>query len=100
MNEYSSYTPFPDKWLQPDGSITTHDGTVVEAPSPEGAEAYKAFSPIPNKTLLPDGTIGTFSSGGGGTFPPIPVPRTLGTYNLKVQVSDEGVVSYIWGKVL
>jgi hypothetical protein len=98
-NEYPSFTPFPDKWLQPDGSITTHDGTIIEPPSDAGAEAYKSFSPLPNKTILPDGSIGTFQSG-GGSFPPIPEPKALGTYNLQCQVSNEGVVTWRWGKVL
>jgi hypothetical protein len=100
MNAYESFAPYPDKWLQPDGSITTHDGTVVETASAEGAESYKSYTPIPNKVLLPDGSIGTFSGGGGGNFPPIPLPKALGTYNLQVQVSDEGAVTWVWGKIV
>jgi hypothetical protein len=101
-NEYESFMPYPDKWLQPDGSITTRDGTVIVGANESGAAMYDSFAPIPNKTILPDGSIGTFPSGGGGggDFPPLPLPKALGTYNLQYQVTDEGVVSWIWGKVL
>jgi hypothetical protein len=98
-NEYVTFSPHPDKWLQPDGSITTHDGTVVEPPNTPGAELYKSYAPQPNKTILPDGTIGTFSSG-GTQFPPIPEPKALGSYNLQIQVDNAGVVTWIWGKVV
>jgi hypothetical protein len=98
-NEYESFMPYPDKWLQPDGSITTRDGTVIVGANESGAAMYDSFAPLPNKSLNPDGTIGTLPLG-GGDFPPIPLPKSLGTYNLQCQVTDEGVVSWTWGKVL
>lgn len=56
---YQNADPQPDKYLQPDGSITTSDGTQVSPPSAAGAMRYQQADPIVNKYLQPDGSITT-----------------------------------------
>lgn len=56
---YALCDPIPNKYLQPDGSITTLDGTRVAPADPTRAQQYLQSDPIVNKCVNPDGTIGT-----------------------------------------
>jgi hypothetical protein len=46
-----------DKILQPDGSVATLDGRVIEPPDEERARAWRAASPAANKFLSANGRI-------------------------------------------
>jgi hypothetical protein len=68
---YDNASPIPNKWLQPDGSITTFDGTIViQAANQPGVNYYNAQSPIPNKTLNPNNSVTTFPQAGAGVTTP------------------------------
>jgi len=54
---YLQSDPIPHKYLQPDGSITSGDGTVIYPATAEGAQRWLQADPIPNKWLNPDGSI-------------------------------------------
>jgi hypothetical protein len=54
---YENADPIPNKTLNPDGSISTLDGTLVSPANAEGAQRWLLADPIPNKWLNPDGTI-------------------------------------------
>jgi hypothetical protein len=98
MNEYSSYAPHPNKFLQPDGSITTSDGTVIEEGSAVGQQAYNAMSPLPNKVINPDGSISVFPQNGGGGFVPNQIPGFQLGVNKYLSYDANGAA--IWVDVL
>jgi hypothetical protein len=66
-NKYEKYSPEADKLLQPDGSIITRSGALVEPASAGGAELYGRYTPQVDKLLQPDGTVLTRSEIGGGS---------------------------------
>jgi hypothetical protein len=63
-NTYPNADPIANKYLQPDGSIATADGTQVSPPSAEGAQKYLQSDAIANKWLQPDGSITTLPDAG------------------------------------
>ena len=65
---YEEMSATADKWLKPDGSVTTMAGDIILPADPERAEAYQGMSPSAAKWLLPDGSIVSDlpASGGGG----------------------------------
>jgi hypothetical protein len=62
---YANADPIPDKYLQPDGSISTLDGTPISPANAEGAQRWLQADPIVNKWLNPDGTISSMPLTGG-----------------------------------
>jgi len=58
--------PAADKWLQPDGSVTTTAGDVILSSDPERAKDYIARMPNAAKWLLPGGEIVSELPGSGG----------------------------------
>jgi hypothetical protein len=74
---YDSAAPSKNGLLNPDGSITTFDGTPVRNATAAGVELYEDTSPMANKFLNPDGSIKTLAEimggGGGGGVTPVQV---------------------------
>jgi hypothetical protein len=66
MPDYDSYSPLANKLLNPDGSITTFDGTVVTPADETRSRDYLSRTPLANKVVNPDGTITLITSGGFG----------------------------------
>ena len=68
---YEEMSAAADKWLNPDGSVTTMAGDMILPADPVRAEAYQGMSPTAAKWLLPDGTIvselPTTGGGSGGS---------------------------------
>lgn len=68
---YTNSIPIPDKYLMPDGSITTWSGETVSGPDANRASIYIRAPYQIAKWLLPDGSIVAalpFSGGTGGTM--------------------------------
>lgn len=63
---FDSYQPTANALLQPDGSTTTFDGTIITASSEAGVEDYERRAPIVNKFINPDGSIKTLDEITGG----------------------------------
>jgi len=66
VEKYELGGPRANKYLQPDGSITTKSGTVILPPDLERAKKYELAGARVNKWLMPDGSITTDPGGGGG----------------------------------
>ena len=65
---YDEMSATADKWLKPDGSVTTMAGDIILPASPARAETYKGMSPSAAKWLLPDGSIvSELPASGGGS---------------------------------
>ena len=73
---YSSEPATPNKYLNPDGSITTRDGTVVASANAAGVVAYQQASCVADTVLNPDGTITIGLRDGGESSIPYP-PRGI-----------------------
>ena len=56
-SDYESMSPFADKVLKADGSITTLDGVIIQSANEYWAEVYKQMSPKALKYLHSDGRI-------------------------------------------
>lgn len=54
---YGDYTPSANKFLLPDGSITTFDGVEVLPANAVRADLYSKRAPAVAKWLLPDGSV-------------------------------------------
>ena len=63
---YGDMAPAADKWLQPDGSVTTTAGDVIFPADPDRAQEYVARLPNAAKWLLPDGNVVSEMPGSGG----------------------------------
>jgi hypothetical protein len=63
MPDYNNYSPFANKILNPDGSVSTFDGSAVLPADAKRAEQYKNAAPIVNKVLNPDGGVSATLSG-------------------------------------
>jgi len=77
--QYETMSPLADKFLNPDGSVTTASGTGVLPPDTDRAAEYVLRSPMAAKFLLPDGTVvdtlpvsGSGGSGGSSEGSSIP----------------------------
>ena len=55
--DYNNVPPMPNKYLMPDGSITTWDGVVVSPPDSGRAQKYNQSQWQIAKWLMPDGSI-------------------------------------------
>lgn len=66
--EFKQYTPFANKVLNEDGSISElyAKGAQLAPPDEERAKEYSARSPMANKMLNEDGSITEIATGGGG----------------------------------
>ena len=63
---YNEMAPAADKWLQPDGSVTTTAGDIILPADPGRAKEYTARSPHAAKWLLPGGEVVPELPGSGG----------------------------------
>jgi len=55
--EYETFSPTADKLLNPDGSVTTNAGVIIQPADPDRAAEYASRMPQAAKWLLPDGSI-------------------------------------------
>ena len=93
--QYESYSPSINGLLNPDGSITTLDGTVVSPASEEGAQRYRQSAPQVNKFINPDGSLNTLDeiSGNGGSGG-VTIEQTMGQ-NADTVMSQKAVTDSI-----
>ena len=64
---YEEFAPAADKWLQPDGSVTTTAGGIILPADSDRAKEYAARTPNAAKWLLPDGSVVSECPGSGGS---------------------------------
>jgi len=61
---YENLTSIKNGMINPDGSETTFDGTVIKPPSAEGVTLYNSMMSMKNGMVNPDGTETVIPFGG------------------------------------
>ena len=119
--DYETFSPTADKWLQPDGSVTTSAGALILPADPDRAAEYDSRMPRAAKWLMPDGSVTASPSGGGGSAQPLsePIPgkdvkgsasgfpdyaNTKTIYNgindQTFTATEDGYVGFSWGNTI
>ena len=89
---YENLMPIKNGVINPDGSETTFDGTVIKPPSAVGVALYNSMMSMKNGMLHPDGSETTIPFGGvpPGVSGDSLVPMTVGEL-LEIFSKIEGV---------
>lgn len=98
VTTYGLSKALPNKWLNPDGSITDSKGNVISPPSESMMQVYNNSRAIVNKFTDADGTIKTYAEISLELFMPVDTLPTVGE-NSKIYLlpnSDGTFDEYYW----
>ena len=95
---YELSKALPNKWLNPDGSITDGQGNVISPATTTMAEVYKTSKSIVNKFIDVDGETKTYEQISMDIFVPVDKLPTTGEKNkIYLVPADNGTFDeYYW----
>lgn len=98
ISTYELSMALPNKWLNPDGSITDNKGNVVSPASESMMRVYNNSKAIVNKFVDADGNVRTYAEISLELFVPVDVLPDVGESNkiYLVPNSDGTFDEYYW----
>lgn len=97
---YELSKALPNKWLNPDGSITDAQGNIIEPANEVGAEVYKSSKSIINKFVDIDGETKTYAEISLDIFEPVSeLPKTGDKNKIYLLPAEDGMFDeYFWNE--
>ena len=95
---YEMSKSLPNKWLNPDGSITDGQGNIISPASETGREVYKSSKSFVNKFVDTDGEIKTQAQISMDIFTPVDkLPETGEKNKIYLVPAENGTFDeYYW----
>lgn len=98
VNTYELSKALPNKWLNPDGSITDSQGNIISPASKSNVTVYNNSKAIVNKFVDTDGDTKTYEQISMDIFTPVNVLPEIGEKNkiYLVPAEDGTFNEYYW----
>lgn len=95
---YELSKSLPNKWLNPDGSVTDGQGNIITPASESGALLYTNSKAVVNKVIDTDGEVKTYEQISMEIFVPVDVLPETGEKNkiYLVPATDGSFDEYYW----